>query len=113
MQEQQEKNERRKIDDNVIYVGNKPFSNYVWAVLTQISSGKFDEVCVIARGKFISRAVDVVELTKHKFSSMGSEIKVKSIEIGSEKFDRKEENGGQGRKINVSMIKITLEKNKK
>ena len=111
MEEKQERKERKKIDDNVIYIGDKPFANYVWALLTQISDDKQKEVHVIARGRFISRAVDVVEMAKTRFSSQGNAIIVKGIEIGSEKFDKKEEDGRE-RTINVSVINITVTKSK-
>lgn len=109
MEEKLEATEKKKIAENVVYIGNKPFANYVWAILTQISANKSEEVNVIARGKFISRAVDVVELAKARFSKQGNDIKVKGIEIGSEQFDKKEEDGRE-RTIHVSMIKITITK---
>lgn len=107
----QEVKEKKKIADNVIYIGIKPFNNYVWALLTQLSANKQEQVEVIARGKYISRAVDVVEVAKTRFSRQGDEIKVKSIEIMSEKFTKKQQDGRE-RPINVSVIKITVTKSK-
>jgi len=100
------KKEKKKIDDNLIYIGNKPYNTYAWALLTQISNEKFEETIIVARGRFISKAVEVVELAKEKLSNIGGNFKIKNIEIGSEKLDEK--NGGGKR--NVSMIKITLSK---
>ena len=111
MEEKQQIPEKKHIDDNVIYIGSKPFNNYVWALLTQLSTNKHQEINVIARGKYISRAVDVVEVAKVKFSSQGNEIKVKAIEIASEKFKRQEPDGKE-RPINVSVIKIIIVKSK-
>ena len=111
MEEKQEKKERKHIEDNVIYVGGKPFANYVWALLTQFSEKKQEEVHVIARGKFISNAVDVVELAKKRFLGQGNAIIVKGIEIGSEKFNKQGEDGKE-RTFNVSMINITVTKSK-
>ena len=109
--EKQEVREKKQIADNVIYIGGKPFTNYVWALLTQISANKQEEVNVIARGKYISRAIDVVEMAKARFLSQGNEIKVKGIEIGTEKFNRQEADGRE-RPINVSVIKIIITKSK-
>jgi len=53
-------------DDNVVYVGKKPTMSYVLAVITQFSDGN-NEVFVKARGRSISRAVDVIEVVKKKF----------------------------------------------
>jgi len=53
-------------DDNVVFVGKKPAMSYVLAVITQFSDGN-SEVFVKARGRSISRAVDVIEVVKKKF----------------------------------------------
>jgi DNA-binding protein len=53
-------------DDNVVFVGKKPTMSYVLAVITQFSDGN-SEVFVKARGRSISRAVDVIEVVKKKF----------------------------------------------
>ena len=47
--------------ENVVYIGNKPVMNYVLAVVTQMNSG-VDEVMLKARGRAISRAVDIAKL---------------------------------------------------
>ena len=52
--------------DNVVFVGKKPTMSYVLAVITQFSDGQ-NEVFVKARGRSISTAIDVVEVTKKKF----------------------------------------------
>ncbi len=53
-------------DDNIIYVGNKPVMNYVLAVVTQFNNGA-NEVLIKARGRAISRAVDVAEIARNRF----------------------------------------------
>jgi len=92
---------KRRIDDNVVYVGQKPTMSYVLAVITQFSGG-VKEVHVKARGRSISRAVDVTEVVKNKFLS---DVKVKNIETGTEE---REVDGGN--KINVSTMTIVLTK---
>ena len=65
MAEEQQKN-REGPRDNVILVGQKPSMAYVLAVITQFNSGN-QEVQIKARGKAISRAVDVAEIVRRKF----------------------------------------------
>lgn len=91
-------------DENVVFIGNKPFMNYVTGVVMQFTTKGANEVIIKARGKFISRAVDVAEVSKKKFLKEHN-IKVKDIKIDSEEFENKE-----GKKVNVSTIEITLSK---
>ena len=88
--------------DNTIFIGIKPFMNYVTGVVMQFQNKKQDEVIVSARGKFISKAVDVVEVARRTFLKEEN-IKVKDIKIASEQFETKE-----GKRIFVSTIEIYL-----
>jgi DNA-binding protein len=99
-----QKRETTQEDTNIIFIGEKPFMNYVTGVVTQFKTKNQKEVVIKARGKFISRAVDVAEVSAKKFLKEEN-IKVKDITISSEEFENKE-----GRKISVSTIDITLEK---
>ena len=65
-----------------------------------------DEVLVKARGKFISRAVDVAEIAVKRF--LKDQIQIKEIKTDSEKFKNKE-----GKDVHVSTIEIVLEKTAK
>ncbi len=87
--------------DNTILIGSKPSMAYVLATMTQFSSGQ-NEVHLRARGKAITRAVDVAEIIRRKFMR---DIKVRDIQINTEEreFEGK-------KKINVSVIQITLAK---
>jgi len=96
--------ETEKDKDNKVYIGIKPFMNYVTAVVTQFQQKKQEEVFVIARGKFISRAVDVVEVARRTFLK-DENIKVADIKIGSNEFENKNQ---EGKKIYVSTIEIKL-----
>ncbi len=96
--------EKEKNNENTVFIGGKPFMNYVTAVVMQFTTKGAREVIVRARGKFISRAVDVAEVTSKKFLKEQN-IGVKDIKIDSEEFDNKE-----GKRINVSTIDITLTK---
>jgi DNA-binding protein len=88
--------------DNIIYVGRKPSMAYVLGVITQFSNNQ-SEVHIKARGKSISRAVDVAEIVRKKFLQ---DVRIKNIEIGTEEKQLPENKGT----INVSTITITLAK---
>ena len=88
-------------NDNVIFVGGKPFMNYVTGVVMQFTTKNADEVIVKARGKFISRAADIAEVASKRF--LEGQIKTKDIKIDSEEFQNKE-----GKQVRVSTIEITL-----
>ena len=94
----------KKKDDHVLFVGGKPFMNYVTGVVMQFTTQGAKEVVVKARGKFISRAVDIAEVASKRF--LENQISVKGIAINSEEFENKE-----GKQIRVSTIEITLAKN--
>ncbi len=89
--------------DNSIFIGGKPFMNYVTSVVMQFTTKDASEVIVKARGKFISRAVDVAEVASKRF--LKDQVKLKDIVIDSEEFKNKE-----GRDVRVSTIEIVLEK---
>ncbi len=96
--------EKLRENDNNLYIGTKPFMNYVTNLVMQFTTKKRDEVTIKARGKFISRAVDVAEIVRKRFLK-DQDIKIKEIKIDSEEFENKE-----GKKVNVSTIEITLSK---
>lgn len=89
--------------DNSIFIGTKPFMNYVTGVVIQFTTQGATEVLVRARGKFISRAVDVAQIAIHRF--LTGKIQIKDVKIDSEEFQNKE-----GKDVPVSTIEITLEK---
>jgi len=99
--------EGKKMDENVIYVGNKPPMSYVLAVITQFQGSGSDEVVIKARGRAISTAVDAAEIVRNRFVT---NAEIKDIKIGTESITNEEE----GRTSNVSSIEIILAiKNKK
>lgn len=103
---EERKAEKRKTNDNVIYVGNKPPMSYVLATVTQFNTSGSDEIIIKARGRAISRAVDTAEITRNRFIK---DAKIKDIKIGTESVTHEEE----GRTSNVSSIEITLTTKKK
>ena len=90
-------------EDNTIFIGNKAFMNYVTAVVMQFTTKNAEEVIVKARGKFISRAVDVSEIATKRF--LEGSAKVKEEKIDSEDFQNKE-----GKNVRVSIVEIVLVK---
>lgn len=89
--------------DNSIFIGNKPFMNYVTSVVMQFTTKNASEVIIKARGKFISRAVDVSEVAAKRF--LNGQVDMKDIKIDSEEFENKE-----GKQVRVSTIEIVLAK---
>ena len=90
-------------EQNVVYVGNKPPMNYVMAVITAFNMSNGTEVTLKARGRAISTAVDVAEITRNRFFK---DAKVHAISIGTEEITPRE--GGNPR--NVSTLEILLKK---
>ena len=88
-------------EDNVVYVGKKGIMSYVLAAITQFNQGSVT-VSIKARGKSISRAVDVAEILRNKFMA---EVKVQNIAIQTEELTNED-----GTKAKVSAIDITLAK---
>jgi len=88
---------------NAVLIGNKPVMNYVLACITLFHGGA-KEVNVKARGRSISRAVDVVEVVRRRFLP---DVKIKSVGIGTQQMAPREEGGPPS---NVSTIEISLER---
>jgi len=76
--------------------------NYVLACITLFHGGA-KEVNVKARGRAISRAVDIVEIARRRFLP---DVKVGNITIGTEQLQVGEE--GNMSTTNVSTIEIIL-----
>jgi len=69
----------------------------------QFTTQNAKEVVVKARGKFISRAVDIAEVVRKRF--LENQVDIDNIKIDSEEFENKE-----GRQVRVSTIEISLVK---
>lgn len=76
--------------------------NYVTAVIVQFTTKEAKKITILARGKFITKAVDVAEVSRRKFLKEQN-IKINDIRISSEEFENKE-----GKKVSVSAIEIDL-----
>ncbi|MEM4329380.1 MAG: DNA-binding protein Alba [Candidatus Caldarchaeum sp.] len=82
-----------------VLVGKKPVMSYVLACLTGFQTGSSD-IIVKARGRAISRAVDVVQIVKNRFIS---NLTIKDIRLGTEQITDE-----QNRTLNVSTIEIVI-----
>jgi len=90
-----------QVSENMVLIGRKPVMNYVVACLTFFNSGD-KKIVVKARGRAISRAVGTVELLRRVFIR---NLQLQDISTGTEEVTR-----GEGQKINVSTIEITVTK---
>ncbi|MHA1865790.1 MAG: DNA-binding protein Alba [Candidatus Heimdallarchaeaceae archaeon] len=86
-------------DQQIIYIGRKGTMSYCLVVVTIFNKGA-DECILKARGRSISKAVDVAEISTRKF--LAEQIKIDDIKIGSEEIET-----DTGAKT-VSTIDITL-----
>ena len=104
--EEPEKTTKKPVEKKpeIVFIGNKPPMSYVMAVITAMSSGTVNEITLKARGKAITTAVDVAEITRNRFIK---DLKVTSIGIGTEEMPPRE---GENRSRSVSTIEIKLAK---
>ncbi len=92
---------RGNIPSNTVLIGQKPLMAYATAIVMQINSGT-KELSVKARGRVISKAVDVVEVCRRRFFE--GKLEIKDVSIGTEVL------GEEGQTRNVSTIEIKLTK---
>ena len=86
---------------DIVFVGKKGTSAYVLAVMTQFSRGA-NTVSIKARGRAISRAVDVAEIVRNKPEV---NAKLDAISISTEQVQTMD-----GKPLKVSTIEIVLKK---
>ena len=86
-----------KEDDSKVFIGNKRSMNYVMAAMVVLNN---KPVKLLARGRSISRAVDVAEILINNFS--------KGSSYGEIKIDTEEIENDDGSKSNVSSIEIEI-----
>lgn len=83
-----------------IYIGSKPVLNYVTALITALQ--REPSVNVLARGRAISSAIDVVEVCRRSFLKG---LNVENISIGTEQMGE----GGDLRNVSTIHIRLTKE----
>ena len=89
------------IPSNTVLIGKKPLMAYATAIVMQANTGGGD-ISVKARGRAISKAVDVVEVCRRRFFE--GKLAISDIQIGTEVL------GDEGQTRNVSTIEIKLKK---
>jgi len=90
---------KKETEKPIVYVGEKKISSYVLAGSIQLNKGT--EVVIKARGKNISRAVDVAELLKKNFAP---NLEIVETVTGTEPFVV------DGKTKGVSTISLKLRK---
>src|SRR5688500_8260216 len=88
---------------NAVFIGKKPLMTYVTATLVQLANEPI--VVIKARGKSITRAVDVAQIIVKRMDTLG--YKVGLVKIGSE-----EVKSDDGRTRNVSTVEISISREK-
>ena len=84
---------------NEILIGKKPLMTYVTATLVQLANEP--TVLVKARGKSITRAVDVAQIIVKRMDNMG--YKIGHVKIGSQMIQSED-----GKERNVSTIEVQI-----
>ena len=87
--------------ENIVYIGRKPVMAYCLAVMTALKDANA-EVTLMARGRAISKAVDVAEVVRNQFIS---DLGIKDISIGTEQLETED-----GSPRNISNIAIVMAK---
>ena len=88
-------------EEAIIYIGNKPPMRYVTAMITAYNQQGVDSITLKARGRTISRAVDVAEITRNRFIT---ELETPIIAIDTEQLP-----GMDGGTRGVSSIAISFQ----
>jgi archaea-specific DNA-binding protein len=84
---------------NEILIGKKPLMTYVTATLVQLANEP--TVLVKARGKSITRAVDVAQIIVKRMDNIG--YKIGPVRIGTQIMQSED-----GRERNVSTIEVQI-----
>ncbi|MDG7036460.1 MAG: DNA-binding protein [Nitrososphaerota archaeon] len=91
---------RRESPANNIFIGKKPVM--VYALSAQMQLATYEEIILRARGRSISRAVDVAEVLVNRLGN--STYEIKNIKAGTELV------GEADQRRNVSTIEITVKR---
>jgi archaea-specific DNA-binding protein len=89
--------------NNEIFIGKKPLMTYVTATLVQLANEPI--VIIKARGKSITRAVDVAQIIVKRMDTLG--YKIGPVKIGSQSVQSQD-----GRNRNVSTIEVYISRAK-
>ncbi len=88
-----------------IYIGKKPLIRYMMAAISILLNERPEKLRISARGRMISKAVDVAEMLKTRY--LPGIIEIEDIRTGTEEL----ENPNQPGRVNrVSTIEIILKR---
>lgn len=88
-----------------IYIGKKPLIRYMMAAISILLNERPERLRISARGRMISKAVDVAEMLRTRY--LPGIIDIESIKTGTEEL----ENPNQPGRVNrVSTIEIILKR---
>lgn len=90
-----------------VYVGDKPLKNYVKAVRYRID--EHGETTVVARGNFITKAVDASEIVKRETDPEGYEVSDVSVDSVNTTTDEDENEDGSTYKVSKIEIEMSGE----
>src|SRR3954464_6039534 len=90
---------RHSSSSNEIFIGKKPLMTYVTATLVQLANEPL--VVIKARGRSITRAVDVAQIIVKRMDTLG--YKIGPVKVGSELV-----RSDDGRTRNVSTIEVSV-----
>ena len=90
-------------DIPTIYIGKKPLIRYLMAAISILLNERPDKIKISARGRMISKAVDVAEILRTKY--LPGIVDIESIKTGTEELENPQQPGRMNR---VSTIEIIL-----
>jgi DNA-binding protein len=94
---------KQRTPSNEIFIGKKPLMTYVTATLVQLANEP--TVVIKARGKSITRAVDVAQIIVKRMDTLG--YRIGPIKLGSETVQSE-----NGKVRNVSTIELPISRAK-
>lgn len=97
--------EREKLPENVLTIGQKPFIKYIIALNSMLLKN-IPEIHVRARGRQVSRAIDLVEFGK-RVHGLKCIIDPEHWIVKSEKFTSTQE---KGKEVFVTCVELILTK---
>ena len=86
-----------------IYVGKKPIVRYLMAATSILLNEKPEKIKISARGRMISKAVDVAEMLRTRY--LPGIVDIETIKTGTEELENPNQPGRMNR---VSTIEIVL-----
>ncbi len=89
---------------NEIFIGKKPLMTYVTATLVQLANEP--TVVIKARGKSITRAVDVAQIIVKRMNTLG--YRVEKVKLGSDVLTGTDDDKPR----NVSTIEVSVSRSK-